>query len=45
MTKKQELYELRERIAIKVADGVKLTAKESTAMKEWLKEQEIHAKR
>ena len=36
----QELFELRERIAIKVADGVQLTAKEATAMRDWIREQE-----
>jgi hypothetical protein len=35
-----ELFLARERIAIKVADGVKLTAAESTIMKQWLAEQE-----
>ncbi len=33
-----DLYELRERIAIKVADSVPLTAAEETAYNAWMRE-------
>ncbi len=34
----QELFELRERIAIKVADGIPLTSAEETAYNAWMRE-------